>query len=211
MTVGILGAGRVGTAIARQALRSGYRVLIAASGDPAEIGLIVDVMAPGAIAVTAADASAGSDVVALSLPLHKYTSLDPIALTGKIVIDAMNYWPDTDGHIAALEDASSSSEMVQAYLSDARLVKTLNHIGYHELETDYTPAGTTGRRALAVAGDDPTARAVVMDLVNGLGYDPVDAGRLRMGADLEPGTPVFTGRLDRTALTTLLAMASDPV
>jgi predicted dinucleotide-binding enzyme len=202
--VGVLGAGRVGTAVARQALAAGYDVLVAASGDPADIELIVGVMAPGARAVTAAEAARRGDVVVLSLPLHRYRSLDPAALTGAVVVDAMNAWPATDGEIPELAAAPSSSELVQAHLAGARVVKTLNHIGYHELETDGTPPGTPGRRALAVAGDDPDARAVVAELVERLGYDAVDAGSLAAGAALEPGTPVFEGRHDAAALRALL-------
>jgi predicted dinucleotide-binding enzyme len=202
--VGVLGAGRVGTAVARRALAAGYDVLVAASGDPDDIELIVGVMAPGARAVTAAEAARRGDVVVLSLPLHRYRSLDPAALTGTVVVDAMNAWPATDGEIPELAAAPSSSELVQAHLAGARVVKTLNHIGYHELETDGTPPGTPGRRALAVAGDDPDARAVVAELVERLGYDAVDAGPLAAGAALEPGTPVFEGRHDAAALRALL-------
>jgi predicted dinucleotide-binding enzyme len=204
VTVGVLGAGRVGTAVARQVIRAGYDVLIAASGDPADIELIVGIMAPGAQAVTAAEAAARSDLVILSLPLHRYRSLDPASLRGKVVVDAMNSWPETDGEIPELAASPSSSEMVQAFLARSRLVKTLNHIGYHELETDGCEPGTPGRRALAVAGDDPAARAVVAGLVERLGYDAVDAGPLAAGAALEPGTPVFEGRHTADELRALL-------
>jgi predicted dinucleotide-binding enzyme len=203
-TVGVLGAGRVGTAVARQVIRAGYDVLIAASGDPADIELIVGVMAPGAQAVTAAEAAARSDLVILSLPLHRYRSLDPASLRGKVVVDAMNSWPETDGEIPELAASPSSSEMVQAFLAGSHLVKTLNHIGYHELETDGREPGTSGRRALAVAGDDPAARAVVAGLVERLGYDAVDAGPLAAGAALEPGMPVFEGRHTADELRALL-------
>lgn len=196
-TLGILGAGRVGTAIARQALWAGYDVAIAASGDPADIALIVDVMAPGARAVTAAEAAQAGGLVVLAVPLRRYDTLDPDMLTGRIVVDAMNYWAETDGRLPALETARSSSEMVAEHLPGVRLVKTLNHIGYHELETDHTPAGTPGRRALAVAGDEDAARASVMELIDRLGYDAVDAGALAAGAAFEPGTEIFTGRHDR--------------
>jgi predicted dinucleotide-binding enzyme len=207
-TVGVLGAGRVGTAVARQLIRAGHDVLIAASGDPADIELIVGVMAPGARAVAAAEAAARSDLVVLSLPLHRYRSLDPASLRGKVVVDAMNSWPESDGEIPELAGSPSSSEMVQAFLVGTRLVKTLNHIGYHELETDGTPPGTPGRRALAVAGDDPDARTVVALLIERLGYDAVDAGTLAAGAALEPGTPVFDGRHDAAALRALLSVAA---
>ena len=206
-TLGILGAGRVGTAVARQGLRAGYDVAIAASGDPAAIELIVEVMAPGARAVTAAEAAEAGDLVVLSAPLRRYAALDPDMLAGRVVIDAMNYWPETDGHIAALDEAPSSSQMVADHLPEARLVKTLNHIGYHELETDHAPAGTSGRRALAVAGDDPVARVTAMGLIEQLGFDAVDAGPLAAGIALEPGSEIFTGRHDRAALERLLEHA----
>lgn len=208
-TLGVLGAGRVGNAIARQAMRAGYRVLIAASGDPEEIALIVDVMAPGASAVRAADAARAADVVVLAVPLTRYAGLDRDALAGKVVVDAMNYWPETDGHLLELDDpGTSTSEVVQRHLDRSAVVKTLNHIGYHELETDHAPAGAPDRRALAVVGDDPHARARVAELVERLGFDAVDAGPLAVGALLEPGTEVFTGRHDRTALAGLLAVPS---
>jgi 8-hydroxy-5-deazaflavin:NADPH oxidoreductase len=206
-TLGILGAGRVGTAIARQALRAGYDVAIAASGDPANIELIVEVMAPGARAVTAAEAARDSDLVVLAVPLRRYATLDPDMFAGRVVVDAMNYWAETDGHIPALATAPSSSEMVADHLPGARLVKTLNHIGYHDLEIDHAPAGTPGRRALAVAGDDDAARTGAMELIEHLGFDAVDAGPLAAGTALEPGTEIFTGWFDRPGLEEQLELA----
>jgi 8-hydroxy-5-deazaflavin:NADPH oxidoreductase len=206
-TVGILGAGRVGTAIARQALRAGYDVAIAASGEPARIELIVEVMAPGARAVTAAEAARSADLVVLAVPLNRYAALDPDTFTGRVVVDAMNYWAETDTHVPALEAARSSSEMVAGHLAGARVVKTLNHIGYHDLETDAAPAGAPGRRALAVAGDDDAARAGAMELIDRLGFDAVDAGPLAAGAALEPGTEIFTGWFDRPGLEEQLELA----
>ncbi len=207
-TVGILGVGRVGTAVARQVMRAGHPVLIAASGDPSAIELIVEVVSPGATPVSAAEAVRGADVVVLSIPLHRYRTLDPMLLAGKVVIDAMNYWPENDGDIPELTTGeTTSSEMVQEFLAGARVVKTLNHISYHELETDHLPPGTPGRRALAVAGDDPQACAVVRELVEELGYDAVDAGPLSGGAALEPGTEIFNGSHDRATMELLLHRA----
>lgn len=199
-TLGILGAGKVGTGVARQALKAGYRVLIAASGDPRDISLIVSVMAPGAVAVSAEDVMAQADLVVLSVPLHKFRTLDPAGLAGKHVLDTMNYWRDTNGDMPELEDAPSSSEMVHAHIPDARLAKSLNHIGYHELELDARDAGAPDRRALAVAADDDETRALALAFVGHLGFDAVDAGSLARGAALEPGTPIFTGSYDVAGL-----------
>lgn len=208
-SIGILGAGKVGAAIARQALRAGYEVFIAASGDPEDIALIVEIMAPGAIAVTAAEAIAKGDIVILSLPLRKYTTLSPDALADKVVIDAMNYWIEGDGRIAVMEESDhTTSEVIQDFLSRSQLVKTLNHISYHELKSDHAPAGAPGRRALAVAGNDAAARAQAMALIERLGFDAVDAGPLAAGAALEPGTKIFNGRFDRRGIEALLAEAT---
>lgn len=206
-TLGILGAGRVGTAIAREALRVGCDVLIAASGDPSRIALIAEVMAPGAKAVTAAEAVATSDITILAVPLHRHSTLDPQIFAGHIVIDAMNHWADTDGPLPAEAVAGTTSEMVAAHLAGARVVKTFNHIGYHEMASDPLPADVPGRRALAVAGDDAAAREAAMELIDLLGFDPVDAGPLVAGAVFEPGTEIFNGRFDRAGLMAQLELA----
>lgn len=198
--LGILGAGKVGTGLARQALKAGYKVLIAGSGDPAKISLITSVMAPGTIALSPAEVMAQADLIALSVPLNKFRSLDPAALAGKHVIDTMNYWRDTNGNMPELADAPSTSELVLAHLTGARLAKALNHIGYHELELDARPVGAPDRRALAFATDDDGTRELTRQLIENLGFDAVDAGSLANGVALETDTPIFTGVYNREGM-----------
>ncbi|HEY4201827.1 MAG TPA: NAD(P)-binding domain-containing protein [Devosiaceae bacterium] len=203
-TIGILGAGRVGTALGRQAVKAGYDVAIATAQPPETIAMIIDLLVSGAKAVAAETAARDADILVLALPLNKYRSLHPELFAGKIVIDAMNYWAPVDGAVAEFDGGEASSEVVQRFLPGARLVRTLNHIGYHELEELSLPKGHPARLALALAGDDAEARRIVAGFVDRLGYDPVDAGRLAAARKFDGGTPIFGGLLKRAEILALL-------
>jgi hypothetical protein len=196
--IAVLGAGHVGPVIARVAVEAGYPVSIAASGDPEKIELITEVLVPGAKARWAADAVAEAGIVVLAIPLHKFAALDPSLVAGKLVVDVMNYWPPIDGVQEMFEDHRyGSSEIVQRRLARATVVKSLNHIGYHELDDERRPAGSPERRALGVASDDPDAADIVAELIERIGYDAVRLGSLSAGRLLEPGGPVFGASLQR--------------
>lgn len=205
-TIGILGAGRVGTALARLALAAGHDVRIASSRPPEEIALLVEIITPGATPGAAAEVIASSDIVILALPLSKYRALVPEQLAGKIVIDPMNYWAPTDGVLPEFEGDEASSEVVQRYLPAARLVRSFNHMGYHEIEQEARPASDPARRSLAIAGNHAEARDVVAAFIDRLGYDTVDAGPLSSARKFGTGTPIFGAGFMRTELAQRLSL-----
>ncbi|AXK46833.1 FAD/NAD(P)-binding protein [Brachybacterium saurashtrense] len=202
--LGVLGPGKIGRALARTALRRGVEVQVTGRAPAAALSATL----PGARAVDLAELTAASDVVALTVPLHVALSLDPSALDGAVVIDATNPWGEADAAAVAAaretlgdtEAELSTSELLAAHLPGARLVKTLNHIGYHDVEEHGRPDGDTVRRAIALAADDPQAAAAVAQLLHRIGYEPVRVGTLAEGRELEPGAGLFSGWCTREEL-----------
>lgn len=171
---------------------------------------MAEIVTPGAEAVEATEAAA-ADIVVLALPLHKYRTLDPTLLAGRTVIDAMNYWAPVDGAIDDFEaDGLTSSEVIQAYLTDSSVVKTLNHIGYHDMEQDGREPGNARRRALALASDDEAAKTHVARFIDRLGYEPVDVGALASGHVFQPGTEIFNGSHTVGQLHSILTASREP-
>lgn len=208
-TIGILGAGKVGTVLARLALAAGHRVLISSSGSAERIALIVDVLAPGAVPLTSREVIAGADAVILALPLGKVRDLPAADLAGKLVIDAANHWEPVDGPLPEFtDDPRGTSEVVADLLPGARVVKAFSHLGYHDLDERGRPSGSPDRIALAVAGDDPADAAVVAALIDELGFEPLPTGDLSTGRRFQAHTPAFGYPLTEPELRAALASAS---
>ena len=194
LRLGIVGAGKFGTTLARTAVAAGYDVAISGSGAPDDIALTVDVLAPGATAATTEDVVRHADVIVLAVPTHRFRELSPDLFARKILIDATNYWEPVDGNDPELAAAADgTSKVVQDHFRAARVVKSLNQLGYHQLEDNQRPKGAPDRIAIGAAGDDRLAVRTVMRLLDRLGFDPIDAGPLKNGLALEPdGSPIAT-------------------
>jgi 8-hydroxy-5-deazaflavin:NADPH oxidoreductase len=210
--VGIVGAGKLGTALARAAVAADYEVAVASSGPTERIALSVDVLAPGAVASTVEDVVASADVIVLAVPAHRFRELPSDLFDGKILVDAMNYWPDTDGDDPELATANGgSSVVVQSHFPGARVVKSLNQLGYHELEEYSRAPRASDRIAVAAVGDDRLAVRTVMRLIDRLGFDPVDGGPLANGKLLEPDGSPYAETLSADALAKRLSAQRDRV
>lgn len=208
-TLGIIGAGHIGSQVARVAVANGYDVVIANSRGPETLADLVAELGDRASAATAADAAAAGDVVVVTVPLGKIDQLPVEQLAGKIVLDTNNYYFERDGHIDALDRGeTTTSELLQAQLPTSRIAKAFNHILAADITTDGSPAGTPDRRALATAGDDAEAVAFVTHFYDEAGFDTVNVGPLSESWRVERGRPAYVVRQNADELKANLAIAN---
>ncbi len=197
-TIGLIGAGHIGSQIARLAVGHGHHVVISNSRGPETLAALVAELGPNARAATATDAAKAGDIVVVTVPLKNYRAVPVEPVAGKIVIDTNNYYPQRDGHIPELDNESTTTaELLQAHLPTSKVVKAFNHIYAAQLTTDGQPKGSSNRRALVIAGDYPDAKAAVTDLLDQFGFYTVDAGPLKEGWRIQRDTPGYGPR--RTA------------
>ncbi|WP_313546264.1 NADPH-dependent F420 reductase [Leifsonia aquatica] len=207
-TIGLIGSGHIGSQLARLAVAHGYSVVLSNSRGPETLSDLVAELGPQARAATPAEAAAAGDLVVVTVPLAAEATLPVAELAGKIVIDTDNYYPQRDGNIPELDDESTTvAERLQAVLPTSKVVKAFNHIGAAALTTEGQAAGTPGRRALVVAGDDAEARDRVAALIDQFGFDAVDIGPLAEGWRIQRDTPGYVTRFDADGLREALAAA----
>jgi 8-hydroxy-5-deazaflavin:NADPH oxidoreductase len=207
-TIGLIGAGHIGSQVARLAVKNGYNVVISNSRGPDTLADLVKELGPKARAGTAVDAATAGDIVVVTIPLKNYKQVPVDPLAGKIVIDTNNYYPQRDGHIRELDNESTTtSELLQAQLPKSKVVKAFNHIYAAELTTHGQPAGSKNRRALVIAGDDREAKKMVAHLLDQFGFDVVDAGPLKEGWRIQRDTPGYGPRRNAEELRHDLAAA----
>lgn len=208
-TLGIIGAGHIGSQVARVAIANGYDVVIANSRGPETLADLVAELGSKARAATAQEAAAAADVAVVTVPLRAIDDLPAEQLAGKIVLDTNNYYFERDGRIEALDKGeTTTSELVQRALPDSKIAKAFNHIFASEITSDGTPAGTPDRRALATAGDDAEAVAFVTRFYDEAGFDTVNVGPLSESWRVERDRPAYVVRQNAEELAANLAIAN---
>jgi 8-hydroxy-5-deazaflavin:NADPH oxidoreductase len=207
MRIGIIGAGHIGGSLARHFVDAGHEVAVSNSRGPETLAGLVEQLGGGAQAMTAAEAARFGDVVVVSVPFGRYRELPTEAVAGKVVIDTNNYYPQRDGHFEELDSGrTTSSELLQAHLQGTDVVKAFNAILWTRLRDDGRPAGDRERVGIPISGDEEQAKRTVAELIDQIGFDPVDAGTLADGGRRhQPGTPAYTQGLQTAELRARLA------
>jgi predicted dinucleotide-binding enzyme len=209
MRIGFIGSGRIGSTLARLGVDHGYEVVLSNSRGPATLAELVAELGPLASAGSVEHAGAEGEVVVVTIPLKAYAAVPADLLYGKVVIDTNNYYPDRDGRFVELDDGTTtSSELLAEHLSGSFVVKAFNTIYFEHLATQGEPAGTPGRRALPIAGDDSQAKRIVSEVIDSFGFDVVDAGPLSEGWRFQPEMPAYNVRQDADELVSALARAT---
>ena len=207
-TIGIIGAGHIGSQVARKAVQLGYDVVISNSRGPETLSELIAELGPHARAATAAEAAAAGDFAVVSVPLKSIGAVPVEPLAGKIVLDTNNYYWERDGRIAALDNGeATTSGLLQQRLPAAKVAKAFNHIMARQIATDGTPAGTPNRRALATASDFPEASELVTRIYDEFGFDTVNIGPLSESWRVERDRPAYVVRQNAAELTANLARA----
>ncbi len=191
-TIGIIGAGEVGSNIAKAAIRSGHSVIIANSRAPETLADLVSSLGPTARAETAEGAARMGDFVVIAVPLKLENNMPAEALAGKVVIDTNNYMAWRDGHFPIVDSYEKTEhELRQEQLPASKIVKAFTHIQAPRILTWGKPTGSSGRLALAASSNFPEAIAVVRDLYGQFGFDTVDISPLSESWRITPGQPAW--------------------
>ncbi|WP_306300685.1 NADPH-dependent F420 reductase [Acetobacter malorum] len=210
MKIGIIGAGHIGGTLARRLTAVGHEVKIANSRGPETLADLA--RESGAKAVTVADAVKDVGLIIVTIPEKNIPVLGRSVFehvpADVVIVDTGNYYPrERDGRIAAIEEGMPESVWMSGQIGRS-VIKVFNNIYAQHLLENGKPHGAAGRIALPVAGDDATAKKLVMALVDQLGFDPVDAGSLAESWRQQPGTPVYCGDFDAAGVRKALAEAS---
>lgn len=190
-TIGIIGAGLVGKAVARLAVEAGYDVVLANSRDPETLSAFAKDLGPRARTGTVEEAISASDIVTLSIPIAASEQLPGDKFAGKVVIDQTNYYPAFGANDILDKAELTSSELIAKRLPGAKVVKGLHNLSWLHMKADATPSGSANRTTLPIAGDDAGAKQAVTEFFDKIGFDAIDAGSLADSWRIEPSTPIY--------------------
>lgn len=191
-TIGIIGSGMIGSALARLSINAGFNVIVSNSRGADTLSAFIRELGSHAKAASVEEAAKESDLIIVAIPMKAYSSLPAAAFKNKIVIDTMNYYPGRDGQIPELDAAKlTSSELLQQHLQGAKVVKALHNLDFHHLYTNASSHNNTSRTTLPIAGDDVKSKQEVAAFMNAIGYNSVDIGSLSESWKIEPGTPIY--------------------
>ena len=209
MKIGIIGAGFVGRAVAKQAIKAGHQVMLSNSRGPQTLFSLKPMI--GCETGTATEAAIFGEIVVIAVPLTAIGQLPVAELAGKGVIDAVNYYPERDGQVAELDQqTTTTSEYLAGFLPQSKITKAFNAIQMTDLETDGLSAGDPERRALPLAGDDKATKQIIISLYDAFGFDAVDAGALSEGWRFQRAMPSYCVRMTKGELEGILAQARRP-
>jgi 8-hydroxy-5-deazaflavin:NADPH oxidoreductase len=209
-TIGIIGAGEVGTAIAQAAIRLGYQVVIANARGPETLKGLIDQLGSFARAGTAAEVAAAGDFAVIAVPLKRVNTMPVEELAGKIVLDTNNYMIWRDGNYPQIDSGEKTIyELRQEQLPTSRIVQAFSHIQAPHMAARARPAGAPDRIAVPISSNHPDAVALVADLLDRIGFDTVDNSPLSEAWRSAPGQPAWVALNHQTKpeLIANLAMA----
>ncbi len=190
MNVGAVGSGNIGRTVAKHLVDRGHSVAISNSRGPASLADLVAELGPDAEAATVTEAATFGPVVLEAIPFGEYDSLPAAELAGRTVISAANYYPDRDGEIDL--DGRAQTELVAAHLADSTVVKAFNAMYYETLRDEARPDAPLEERLTPfLAGDDADAKGRVAELIETIGFAPLDVGSLADSTAIEPGSPLY--------------------
>lgn len=205
-TIGLIGSGNIGQAIAKQAIAHGHTVILSNSRGPETLADLIAELGPQSSAATAAEAAAAAEIAVVTVPFKNYREVPTEQLAGKVVIDTNNYYFERDGHFPEIDNGIATvSGSLAAHLPTSKVVKAFNNIQALAIGDDAKPVGEVNRRALPIAGDHADAKAVVAGLISEFGFDVVDAGPLVEGRRFDRDKPAYGASLTAAQLTEALA------
>lgn len=192
MRIGFIGAGHIGSTLARMFARAGHEVGVSNSREPETLQELAEELGAKAHAGSSVEIADFGEIIVVSVPFGHYHLVPAAESSGKIVIDTNNYYPERDGRFEEIDEGTTtSSELLQIHLSGAKVVKAFNTINWRILREAPREEGDPERVAVPIAGDDAEAKRMVMSLIESLGFDVVDVGALSEGRRVQPGSAVF--------------------